>query len=135
MKRVYEVTIERTFSAAHALLIRGVREPVHGHDWRLAVVVAGRSLDEDELLVDFHALEAAVDAIIAPFRNADLNAVAPFDRVNPSAEAVARHVADRIAAALPDLGGAAGLAVAEVRVGEAPGCTATVRPDGAGGDR
>lgn len=126
---MYEVVVQRRFSAAHAIVIRGTREPVHGHDWRLTVAVRGPALDEDELLCDFHALEAEVDRIIAPFHNADLNAVPPFDRVNPSAEAVARHVAESLAGALDRLGADGRLHVAEVRVGEAPGCTAVVRPD------
>jgi 6-pyruvoyltetrahydropterin/6-carboxytetrahydropterin synthase len=120
---MFELTVQRVFSAAHAIVIAGMREPVHGHDWRVRATVAGPELDEDLLLCDFHALEAALDRIIAPFQNADLNATPPFDRVNPTAEAVARHIADALAADLP-----AGVRVAAVAVTEAPGCEAIHRP-------
>lgn len=118
---MYELTVEREFCAAHAIRIAGEREPVHGHTWHVALTVAGERLDHDELLCDFHALEAELDRILAPFRNADLNATPPFDRVNPTAEAVARHVGT--AFALPP-----GLRVIEASVVEAPGCTARWRP-------
>ena len=124
---MYLVRIERTFSAAHSIVMGGVAEPVHGHNWRVEATFAGAGLDADGLLVDFHAVEGALDAIVGRFHNRSLNAVAPFDRVNPTAELVAHHVASELAAAVP-----AGVRVHAVSVGEAPGCTATFLPAGAG---
>jgi 6-pyruvoyltetrahydropterin/6-carboxytetrahydropterin synthase len=121
---MFELTVERIFSAAHAILIGGVREPVHGHDWRVRVTVAGPTLDDEQLLCDFHALEDGLDRVIAPFRNADLNRTPPFDRLNPTAEAVARHIAEAVAADLP-----AGVRLTAVALTEAPGCEAVYRPD------
>jgi 6-pyruvoyltetrahydropterin/6-carboxytetrahydropterin synthase len=120
---MYELVVEREFCAAHAILLAGRREPVHGHNWKVALVVGGARLDGDGLLCDFHALEQALDAILAPLRNVDLNATPPFDRVNPTAEHVARHIADSVAVALPP-----GVLVRSVRVTEAPGCAAVYRP-------
>lgn len=120
---MYLVRIEGSFSAAHSLLIGGEREPVHGHDWDVEVTLSGRALDADGLLVDFHAAERSLRRVLEPFRNRNLNDVPPFDRTNPSAELVARHVADRMAEGLP-----AGVGVHSVSVGEAPGCTATFLP-------
>ncbi|HMN96185.1 MAG TPA: 6-carboxytetrahydropterin synthase [Phycisphaerales bacterium] len=120
---MYELEVEREFCAAHAIVIRGVRERTHGHNWRVRLVISGETLDEEGLLCDFHQVEAALDAVIAPLRDADLNATAPFDRLNPTAELVAQHLAESVARALP---GSARLA--SVRVTEAPGCAATYRP-------
>lgn len=120
---MYELTVERIFSAAHAIVIAGRREPVHGHDWRVRVTVAGPDLDDDLLLCDFHALERSLDRVIEPFRSADFNATPPFDRVNPTAEAIARHIGDAMAADLP-----AGVHLAAVALTEAPGCEAIYRP-------
>lgn len=119
---MFELSVQRVFSAAHALMLGGRRETVHGHDWRLTVVVAGKGLDADGLLCDFHALEAAVDEVIAPFHNANLNEVEPFTRINPSAERVAQHIAQQLAGAIPR-----GVSLARVSVTEAPGCEATFR--------
>lgn len=130
---MFEITVEREFCAAHAIVIGGVREPVHGHNFRLAVSVAGPTLDHEGLLLDFHALERAVDEIIKPFHNADMNAIAPFDRagnVNPTAEEIARHIGTRVRDLLPSLAGSGRpLRLAAVRLTEAPGCAVIWRPD------
>ncbi|MCX5640159.1 MAG: 6-carboxytetrahydropterin synthase [Planctomycetota bacterium] len=117
---MYLNQIERSFSAAHALEIRGVREAMHGHNWSVSVIIAGPSLDADGLLVDFHAVERTLDGIIGRFHNQNLNTTAPFDRINPSAELVAQYIAVQIVPSLPD-----GVRVQSVSIGEAPGCTAT----------
>ena len=123
---MYELEIRRRFSAAHAILMRGVREPVHGHDWEVTVTVSGDRLDDDGLLCDFHALERQVDAIVRPMDSRHLNDIPPFDRVNPTAEHVVRHIVDSLAPHLP-----AGVRVSSVRVTEAPGCAARFVPQGA----
>lgn len=124
---MYEITVETEFAAAHAIVMAGQREPVHGHNWRVAVSVEGDFLDDDGLLCDFHAIEASLREIVRPFHNRDLNATAPFDRVNPTAELVARHIADALDAAIPARDAARGVRVAWVRVTEAPGCAAVYR--------
>ncbi len=120
---MYELSIETTFSAAHAIVIRGVREPVHGHDWHVTAVLAGEHLDEDGLLCDFHEAHEKLDSIVEPFRNRSLNEVAPFTTKNPTAELVARHIAGELADELPS-----GVRIASVRVTEAVGCAATFVP-------
>ncbi len=116
---MFELRIRRTFAAAHAIVMAGVREPMHGHNWEVTVAVAGDTLDADGLLCDFHLLEQALDETIRPFMNRCLNEVAPFDRVNPTAELVAQHIAQAVAARLP-----IEVRVKEVRVVEAPQCEA-----------
>ncbi|MFZ4466312.1 MAG: 6-pyruvoyl trahydropterin synthase family protein [Phycisphaerales bacterium] len=117
---MYTVRIERTFSAAHAIDIRGEREPLHGHDWVVTAELSGESLDSDGLLVDFHDVESSLERIVGRFRNRNLNETAPFDRVNPTAELVAQYVAVRLAPSMPR-----GVHVRSVSVREAPGCIAT----------
>jgi len=121
----FEIEVETAFSAAHALRFRGDREPLHGHDFRVTVTIGGGELDADGLLFDFHEVERHLGEIVAPFRNRDLNVTPPFDRINPSAEEIARHIAVRLAGRLP-----APARVERVRVTEAPGCAATFRPSG-----
>ncbi len=124
---MFELSIESEFCAAHAIILRGEREPIHGHNWHVTVTLAGPTLDQDGLLCDFHAAEAALEAVIGPWKNADINTKAPFHQLNPSAENIARTIADqmreRLRTILP-----ADARVAAVRVTEAPGCAATYRP-------
>jgi 6-pyruvoyltetrahydropterin/6-carboxytetrahydropterin synthase len=121
---MYEITVEADFSAAHAIVIAGTREPVHGHNWHVVVTIAGDALDPDGLLCDFHTVQGMLDGFIDPFRNRNLNDTPPFDRTNPTAELVAKHLGDRLAESLnPSLAPAAW--VASVRVTEAVRCRAT----------
>lgn len=121
---MYEITVEADFSAAHAIIIAGTREPIHGHNWHVVVTIAGDALDPDGLLCDFHTVESVLNSLIDPFRNRNLNDTPPFDRTNPSAELVAKHLGDTLAESLnPSLAPAAW--VASVRVTEAVRCRAT----------
>jgi 6-pyruvoyltetrahydropterin/6-carboxytetrahydropterin synthase len=111
------------FSAAHAIRIGDHMEPVHGHNWTVRATVAGRQLDRDGLLVDFHRIERDLDAIIAPLHNRSLSETALFKSLNPTAEHVAREIGQALARKL-----SAGITLTSLSVGEAPGCTATWRP-------
>ncbi len=122
---MHALTIHTVFSAAHAIVMRSEREPVHGHNWRVTAVVEGPTLDADGLLVDFHALEAALNAIVRPFHNNDLNRTPPFDRVNPTAEHVTKFIAESLAARIDDEARSRGVRLKSVSVSEAEGCVAT----------
>ena len=110
-------------------MARGVREAVHGHNFRVTVVLEGRELDADELLLDFHAVEGMLDEVIRPFVNADLNQCEAFAEVNPSAEAIAWCIGEWMAREVKGLDDGRGVRVARVSVTEAPGCRATYVPE------
>ena len=123
---MYDITVHRVFAAAHAIrLYDGSREPLHGHNWTVDVTVAADGLDDIEVVMDFHALERSLDLVLGRADNRSLNDVEPFagGRVNPTAERVAWWIGTEMAPGLP-----AGARLRSVRVGEAPGCTATYRP-------
>jgi len=123
---VFEIRVHAEFSAAHAISIAGTKESVHGHNWEVETVLAGETLDSDGLLCDFHSVESMLGDIIGPFHNRDLNAVAPFDRVNPSAENVARYIAEELQRRLGEAL-APHARVRSVSVTESPRCVATFR--------
>lgn len=126
----FRLELTSVFSAAHAIVIGGQREPLHGHDWRVTATIGGATLDSDGLLVDFHAVEAALKAIIAPFHNRSLNETPPFDVANPTAELVAKHIGEALAAwLLSDAAAMArGVRLVQVRITEAIGCAAIYIP-------
>lgn len=124
---MFELSVRDEFCASHAILINGEREPIHGHNWRVTLVVQGPKLDAEGLLCDFHALEQALRETINPWRNQDLTTAAAFTGLNPTAEMVAYTIARLVSQqAAPFLEGKA--AIASVSVTEAPGCVATYRP-------
>ncbi|MBM4109011.1 MAG: 6-carboxytetrahydropterin synthase [Phycisphaerae bacterium] len=124
---MYRVRIQGEFCAAHAITIRGQREPVHGHNWRVTLTAAGPELDADGLLVDFHALQGALLTVLKSMDTKDLNTMEPFRRVNPTAEHVARHIHDemRRGARIPNA-----VRIESVEVTESPGCSAVYAPSG-----
>lgn len=120
---MFELQIEGEFCAAHAISTAGEREPMHGHNWHVTIVVGAESLDDDGLVCDFHELERALQGIVAPLHNANLNETPPFDERNPTAEVVAQQIGDAIAAQLPPR-----VRLVSATVTEAPGCAAVYRP-------
>ncbi|MEE2971657.1 MAG: 6-carboxytetrahydropterin synthase [Planctomycetota bacterium] len=116
---MFQIEVNHRFSAAHRVSVGGVMEELHGHDWRVTVVVEGPTLDQEDLLVDFHAVETALRAAVEPFSGRTMNGTPPFDRVHPTAERVAEHVGTLVSPAVPE-----GRRVVSVAVEEAPGCIA-----------
>jgi 6-pyruvoyltetrahydropterin/6-carboxytetrahydropterin synthase len=93
----FEITASSDFSASHQLRLQdGTLEPLHGHNWRVKIVVGADHLDSMGVVMDFHALDAKLAAILAPMHHSHLNDLPPFSKTNPSAENVAVHVAKAI---------------------------------------
>src|SRR5947209_287608 len=100
----FDLTTTREFSAAHQLrLYDGSLEPLHGHNWRVKVTVAAERLDAIGVVMDFHDLERRLAAVVAPLHNRHLNDLPPFgpQRLNPTTENVAFHLASALAGELP----------------------------------
>jgi 6-pyruvoyltetrahydropterin/6-carboxytetrahydropterin synthase len=89
---MFEISVEQTFAAGHALRnYKGRCENVHGHNFRVQVVIEGERLDETGLLVDFLDVKDAMRQIISRLDHVFLNDIAPFDVKNPSAENIAEY--------------------------------------------
>lgn len=89
---MFEVTVEDTFAAGHALRgYRGKCENPHGHNYRVRVTLAGEKLDQIGLLYDFKDLKAAMGEIIDRLDHQYLNDLEAFKELNPSAENLARY--------------------------------------------
>jgi 6-pyruvoyltetrahydropterin/6-carboxytetrahydropterin synthase len=99
---MYEVTVEETFAAGHALRgYRGKCENVHGHNYRVQVTVAGPELDGTGLLVDFVELKRLMREVVARLDHQFINDLDPFTTINPSAENMAKYFYDCLAGGLP----------------------------------
>lgn len=123
---MFEVTVERDFASAHALRnYKGACENVHGHNWKVQVVIAGEKLDEAGMLIDFLDVKHMLDAIVARLDHRFLNEVPPFDAINPSAENLAGHLFEKLAEGLTSLP----VRVKEVKVWETAIQSATYRPE------
>jgi 6-pyruvoyltetrahydropterin/6-carboxytetrahydropterin synthase len=124
---MFEVSVEETFSAGHALRgYKGKCENVHGHNYRVRVLLSGEKLDSIGLLFDFSHLKRAIQDVIRSLDHRLLNDFAPFDTVNPSAENIARHIYNEISRQIGPLPNNA--AIAGITVWETDTTAATYRP-------
>ena len=111
------------FEAAHHLTsYRGEPEPVHGHSWRVEVVLLAEELDDEGMGFDFLEVRGALAELVEELDHRDLNTVPPFDRSSPTTERIAAWLFDRLAERLPEAG------LVEVTVWEGPAASATYRP-------
>ena len=95
---MFQVSVEETFSSGHALRgYRGECENVHGHNYKVRIVLEGPGLDSIGLLYDFTHLKGVIREIIAGVDHRFLNDQAPFDVINPSAENLAKFFYDETA--------------------------------------
>lgn len=94
----YQVIIEDGFSSAHALRhYHGKTEPLHGHNYRVRLVVEGKRLQKKvKYLTDFMALRQILRAIIKPLDYGNLNDLSPFNVENPSAENLAGYIGKEV---------------------------------------
>jgi 6-pyruvoyltetrahydropterin/6-carboxytetrahydropterin synthase len=121
---MFEVSVEETFAAGHALRnYHGKCENVHGHNYRIAITVEGEELNQAGLLVDFADIKRAVRAVVARLDHQFLNDLAPFDTVNPSAENLAKYFYDEVTGGI-----GAGPRIREVKIWETDTSSATYRP-------
>jgi 6-pyruvoyltetrahydropterin/6-carboxytetrahydropterin synthase len=120
---MFEVCVEHTFAAAHALRnYHGKCERVHGHNYRVQVGIEGEKLDQNGLLYDFTDLKKSLRATSEYLDHQYLNELKPFDEINPSAENIAKFICDEIQKDIKTE------SVAYVRVWETDTSFATYRP-------
>ena len=93
----FQITTTTDFSAAHQLrLLDGSLEPMHGHNWQVKVTISAAKLDGMGVVMDFHELERRLADVIKPMHNRNLNELAAFKTMNPSAENVAMYIAEKL---------------------------------------
>ncbi len=121
---MFEISVEESFAAGHALRnYRGKCEKVHGHNYKVRVTLEGETLNAAGLLVDFTELKSLLHSVVERLDHEFLNDVPPFDKLNPSAENMARYFHEEISKGLA----ARGVRVSSVKLWETDTSTATYR--------
>lgn len=123
---MYEILTARSFEAAHRLVGDfGPATRLHGHTYRLEVIVRGRSLNEDGTLYDLGELGQNVGELASELHYRNLDEIDGLAGKNTTAEAVADFCWERLAPPLRERG----LSTLTVRVWENPDAYAA-REDG-----
>ncbi len=98
---MYEVIITQPFVAAHRLtLYDGSLEPLHGHNWKMEVRLAGKDLDQIEVLIDFLEVKKQVVELLKKIDYTYLNENLELKGKNPSAEIVAYWILKELQSSL-----------------------------------
>ena len=111
-----DLVVDFEFNAAHRL----PRHPgrcfrMHGHNYRLQVVVSGDPSPRSGMVIDFFDIETAVGSVLDPIRDTCLN-----DKLeNPTAEAIVVWLWRAIYPKVPEL--------TELRLFETEACHVTYR--------
>ena len=122
---MFEVTVDETFAAGHALRgYKGKCENPHGHNYRVRVTLAGKELDAIGLLYDFKDVKQIINATVDRLDHQYINDIPPFDKINPSAENMARYFYEESERLLAERA-PAGIAVKAVTIWETDTTTAT----------
>jgi 6-pyruvoyltetrahydropterin/6-carboxytetrahydropterin synthase len=124
---MFEIAVEETFAAGHALRgYKGKCENVHGHNYKVRVVMTGEKLDQVGLVYDFVELKKRMEEVIRAIDHKFLNDLEPFTQLNPSAENIAKYFYDELSRRLA--ASANGARLREVTIFETDTTTATYRP-------
>ncbi len=100
---MYEISAVSHFDAAHFLRgYPGKCANVHGHRWRVEIKLTGSELNELGILIDFMDVKQLLKEVTEIFDHKLINDVPPFDRLNPTAENIAKMIYDNMKARLQE---------------------------------
>ncbi|MDO8734792.1 MAG: 6-carboxytetrahydropterin synthase QueD [Elusimicrobiota bacterium] len=100
---MYSITVESDFAAAHNLRnYKGKCEKLHGHNYKVHLTVSGETLDKSGMLIDFTDLKIILKEVLSRFDHGYLNDISPFDKINPTAENIAKHIHHKVKFQIPN---------------------------------
>ncbi len=99
---MFELVVETDFSAAHNLReYKGQCEKLHGHNWKVQVVLKAEKLDKLGMVMDFREAKRVIGEIMNKFDHTYLNELADFKVLNPTTENLSKILYDELKNTLP----------------------------------
>jgi 6-pyruvoyltetrahydropterin/6-carboxytetrahydropterin synthase len=100
---MYKIRLTSHFSAAHSLRgYKGKCESLHGHNWKVEVLVSSDKLNSLAMVMDFSELKKITAEVLETLDHKHLNELEYFSTkggsassgkmVNPSSEEIARYI-------------------------------------------
>ena len=92
-----EVKIIDSFSAAHSLRnYKGKCEALHGHNWKVEIMIGRKKLDKNGMVMDFINLKKMTGGILSRLDHGYLNELGYFKSRNPTSENIAEYIAGEL---------------------------------------
>ncbi len=99
---MYEIAVEDTFDAAHCLRdYEGTCRQLHGHTYRVRAAFRFSSLQDTGLAFDFRKAKQVLRETTEHLDHRYINDLPEFSLQNPSAEAIAKYIYDRVKESVP----------------------------------
>jgi 6-pyruvoyltetrahydropterin/6-carboxytetrahydropterin synthase len=94
---MFRLKVQDHFSSAHYLKnYQGPCENLHGHNWKVELVVEGSKLNSTDILIDFKILKNILKEVLSELDHKLLNEIPYFKEVNPSSEKIAEYIFNRV---------------------------------------
>jgi len=94
---MYNIKVELSFSAAHNLRgYKGKCDELHGHNWKVEVMVCRDKLDKTGMVLDFKYLKTQLNKVLEKLDHKYLNDIPYFKKVNPTSENIAKYIYDSL---------------------------------------
>ncbi len=100
---MFKLKVEDHFSSAHYLRnYGGSCENLHGHNWKVELVVEGSKLNSSDILIDFKILKKFLKDVLSELDHKLLNDLPYFQNTNPSSERIAEYIFKKMKEKLSD---------------------------------
>ena len=100
---MYFLKIVDYFAAAHNLInYKGKCEELHGHNWKVEVLIKGEKLDKAGMLIDFKILKKFLKEILDLLDHKYINELKFFEGMSPSSENIAKFIFEKMKEKLKD---------------------------------
>ena len=89
----FKISVTGYFSAAHNLRgYKGKCEELHGHNFKVKLIIASSKLDKLGMVADFHIVKTELKITLNELDHKYLNNMPYFKSVNPTSENIARFI-------------------------------------------
>jgi len=94
---MFKLKVQDYFSSAHYLKdYKGPCEKIHGHNWKVELVVEGSELNSTDILIDFSILKNILKEVLSELDHKLLNEIPYFKNTNPSSERLAEYIFKKV---------------------------------------
>jgi len=101
---MFELKVSANFSAAHQLRkYRGKCSRLHGHNWKVEVLLKSNRLDRIGMIRDAREVRKILNSFLEELDHKYLNKMSFFKKRNPTSENIARYVYNGLKRMLPQL--------------------------------
>ena len=101
---MFELTIKGNIASAH--FIKGYNGPcqnLHGHTWKIEVVIISDQLDKLGMVADFSLLKKQLKEFLLTIDHICLNDLPYFQKVHPTTENIAKYIYEHFSSTIRPL--------------------------------